>query len=153
MSIRYNSKKDAWLVAVIVVALLLSFIPQIFVLMTPEAMQQGAWVSLVVTVVVWVFVASLIWPLYYEITPSELFIRSGLLHWKIPLASIQRVSPTRNLLASPSLSLDRLRVDYSQNGKARYTLISPKDKPGFLRDLAQYAGDLEVRGEGVVRLA
>ena len=33
------------------------------------------------------------------------------------------------------------------------TLVSHKDKPRFLRDLAQNVGDLEVRDGGVVRLA
>ena len=75
------------------------------------------------------------------------------MHWKIPLASIQRVSPSHDLLASPALSIDRLRVDYRQNGKQRFILISPRDKPGFLRDLAQSAGGLEVREDGIVRLA
>ena len=32
-------------------------------------------------------------------------------------------------------------------------LISPKDKLGFLRDLAQNAGEFELRNDGIVRLA
>jgi Bacterial PH domain len=109
-------------------------------------------VSIVVVVAVWAFVASLIWPLYYEITPTELVVRGGLLHWEIPLSSIQQVRPTHNMLASPALSLDRLRIEYSQNDKTRFMLVSPKDKSGFLRNLAQNAENLELRDDGIVRL-
>jgi len=152
MSIRYPSKKDAWIIAVLAIAFLISLLSLLVTIIIPGALQQGGWVSIVVVVAVWVVVGSFIWPLYYEITQSALLVRSGLLRWQIALDSIQQVSPTRNMLSSPALSLDRLRVEYSQNGKERYILISPKDKPGFLRDLAQYAGGLEVRGDGIVRL-
>ena len=88
----------------------------------------------------------------HEITPTELIVRGGLLHWEIPLSSIQQVLPTHNMFASPALSLDRLRIEYSQKDKTRFMLISPKDKSGFLRKLAQNAGDFELRDDGIVRL-
>ena len=153
MNIRYKSKKDVWLIAIIAVVFLISLISLILTLITPGALQQGGWVSVVLIVVVWAFVASIIWPLYYEITPSELVVRSGFLHWEIPLNSIEHVHPSRNILTSPALSLDRLRIDYLQNGKTRFMLISPKDKTGFLQNLAQNSSELEVRGDGIERLA
>ena len=152
MKIRYKSKKDAWLIVIIAVAFLISLFSLVLTFITPGAIQQDGWVSIVVVVVLWGFIASLIWPLYYEITPSELVVRSGLLHWEIPLSSIQQVLPTHNMLASPALSLDRLRIEYSQKDKTRFMLISPKDKSGFLRNLAQNAGDFELRDDGIVRL-
>lgn len=153
MHIRYKSKKDAWLIGIIAIAFLISLISLVLTFITAGAIQQGGWVSVVVVVVVWAFIASLIWPLYYEITPTELIVRGGLLHWEIPLSSIQQVLPTHNMLASPALSLDRLRIEYSQKDKTRFMLISPKDKSGFLRNLAQNAGDFELRDDGIVRLA
>ena len=153
MKIRYKSKKDAWLIVIIAVAFLISLFSLVLTFITPGAIQQDGWVSIVVVVVLWGFIASLIWPLYYEITSSELVVRSGLLHWEIPLSSIQQVYPSHNMLASPALSLDRLRIEYSRNDKTRFMLISPKDKSGFLTDIAQNAGDFEVRDDGIVRLA
>ena len=120
MNVRYNSKKDAWLIGIIAVAFLITLISLVLTLITPGALQQGGWVSVVVVVVVWAFIASLIWPVYYEITPSDLIVRGGLLHWEIPLSSIQQVRPTHNMLASPALSLDRLRIEYSQNDRTRF---------------------------------
>ena len=139
MNIRYKSKKDAWLIGIIAIAFLISLISLTLTVITPGAIQQGGWVSVVVVAVVWAFIASLIWPLYYEITPTELIVRGGLLHWEIPLSSIQQVRPTHNMLASPALSLDRLRIEYSQKDKTRFMLISPKDKSSFLRNLAHNA--------------
>jgi hypothetical protein len=153
MNVRYHSKKDAWLIAIIAIAFLITLITIVLTLITPGALQQGGWVSIVVVVLVWAFVGSIIFPLYYEITPSVLVVRSGISHWEIPLRSIQQLRPTHNMLTSPALSLDRLRIEYIQNGKTRFMLISPKDKSGFLRDLAQNSAELEVRGDGIVRLA
>ena len=152
MNIRYKSKKDAWLIGIIAIAFLISLISLTLTVITPGAIQQGGWVSVVVVAVVWAFIASLIWPLYYEITPTELIVRGGLLHWEIPLSSIQQVRPTHNMLAYPALSLDRLRIEYSQKDKTRFMLISPKDKSSFLRNLAHNAGDFELRDDGIVRL-
>ena len=152
MQTRYKSKKDAWLIVVIIVAFLISLASLVLIVITPGALQQGGWISALVVVVVWVFILSIIWPLYYEITPSKLVVRSGILHWNIPLISIQSVYPSQNLLASPTLSLDRLRIEYTLQDKTRFMLISPKDKQSFLRDLALNAGDFEQSGEGIVRL-
>jgi len=153
MQTRYNSKIDAWLMIVIIVAFLISLASLILELLIPGALQQGGWISALIVLVVWAFIISLIWPLYYEITPTELVVRSGILHWKIPLDSIQKVSPSQNMLASPALSLDRLRIEYSQHDKTRFMLISPKDKQGFLQNLAQNAGGFEQSDDGIVRLA
>ncbi len=57
------------------------------------------------------------------------------------------------MLASPALSLGRLRIEYTQHDKTRFMLISPKDKQGFLRDLAPNAGDFEQSDDGIVRMA
>ncbi len=142
---RYSSKKDAWIVIVICAALLLSTLGIL------RAFLSGDWVGLITPLVVWVLVVSLAVPLYYEITSSTLIVRSGLLRREIPLASIQRVYPTRNPLSAPAMSLDRLQVDYTKDGQAHFVRISPKDKLGFLRDLAQSAGDLEVRDGSAIR--
>ena len=70
----------------------------------------------------------------YTIDRGVLRARSGPLCWKVPLDQIQSVEATRNPLSSPALSLDRLRIRY---GKGRFILVSPADKPGFLRAIGQ----------------
>jgi hypothetical protein len=68
----------------------------------------------------------------YTLEPTQLLVKSGPMHWVVPLADIQSVEPTRNPLSSPALSLDRLLIRYGKHGKL---MISPADKEGFLREL------------------
>jgi hypothetical protein len=70
----------------------------------------------------------------YTIAAPLLLVRSGPFRWKIPLAEITKVTPTRNPLSSPALSLDRLRIEY---GRGRVCMISPREKDAFLRELRE----------------
>ena len=152
----YRSKKDWWLVAIIaVVAVIaaLQFVWGIYNLLAPNGKAQVGWIMILVSAVTGAVLLGLLYPLYYQITSSDLNIRSGFLRWRIPLASINEVRPTSNPLSSPALSLDRLRVDYRRDGKTKFILISPEDKAGFMRELARSEAGLEVRGERVIRVA
>lgn len=93
------------------------------------------------------------WALYgtgYGFLGSELRIHSGPFVWRVPLADVDRVKPTRNPLSGPAPSLDRLEVRYG--GGRRFVLISPEDKGGFLRALAARAPQLEVDGHSARRV-
>ena len=68
----------------------------------------------------------------YVVADDMLTIVSGPLRWRIPVASIKSVTPTRSLWASPALSLDRLRIVYGRN---RSVLVSPDDKAAFVSAL------------------
>ena len=71
----------------------------------------------------------LFWATRYVVKNNALTIYTGFGKVCIPIESIKSVTPSRNLLASPALSLDRLEISY---GKNQSILISPKDKSGFL---------------------
>jgi hypothetical protein len=68
----------------------------------------------------------------YTLSPTDLVIRSGPFRWRRPIAGITAITPTRNPLSSPALSLDRLRVESRGHGAI---MISPADRAGFLADL------------------
>lgn len=68
----------------------------------------------------------------YTLEPTRLLVKSGPLAWVIPIAEIHGITPTRNPLSSPALSLDRLLIRYSKHGQL---MISPADKEGFLREV------------------
>jgi hypothetical protein len=68
----------------------------------------------------------------YTLTPTELLVRSGPVRWRRPIADITSITPTRNPLSSPALSLDRLRIESRGHGAI---MISPADRAGFLADL------------------
>jgi hypothetical protein len=67
----------------------------------------------------------------YTLEPTVLRVRSGPFSWKVPLADIRSVRPTRNPLSGPALSLDRLKIEHAGG----WLMISPADKEGFLREL------------------
>ncbi len=147
---RYRSKKDTWLVALLCGIVLLLFALCILYLLLPGVPKGAAWLVLILDIALGAFFLALITTTYYEITPAALVVHSVGLHREIPLGAIQQVFPTRNPLTGPALSLDRLQVDYSIDGQARFALISPEDKLGFMQDLAANAQDLEVTTDGRV---
>ena len=63
---------------------------------------------------------------------QQLVVRSGLFKWRISINEIWDITPTSDPIASPALSLDRLRITY---GKNKSVLISPRDKDAFLAEI------------------
>lgn len=70
----------------------------------------------------------------YRVDHDTLNIRSGPFTWTIPLSDIHSVRPSRSLLSSPALSLNRLEIKY---GNGNSILISPQDTTGFLVAIKQ----------------
>ncbi len=148
---RYPSKKDSWIVFVIVapgIALAGVAFYHLFVL---GADNHLTWLVMGIATLYGAIIWTLAYPVYYEITVSHLLIRSGWLKFRIPLSTIEMVRPTRNPLSAPAWSLDRLRIDYKRNNKSRIALISPEDKSRFLRELTQRVGDLEFKDGQAIR--
>ena len=89
----------------------------------------------------------------YVITPSDLVVHCGPFRTTLPLDTIVEVFPTTNSISAPAPSLDRLQINSRKtNGAMRLTLISPKDREGFVRDLASAAPRLRRVGDGALRL-
>jgi hypothetical protein len=91
----------------------------------------------------------LVLPMRYGIGRSELVVRHGVVRRRVPLQTIASVSPTRDPLSSPALSLDRLRIATGPRPRDSI-LISPADRDGFLALLAERAG-LARDGDRLVR--
>lgn len=131
----YPSKKDVWLVGVAAAAVLLPFVQAVYICSRSDA--REAWIPLLVGVSIGAATLLLAYPVCHDLTLLVLEVRSGALYRKqIPLSAIQTVRPTRNPLSAPAWSLDRLRVSYEMDGGEGFVLISPKDKIGFVRELA-----------------
>jgi hypothetical protein len=80
-------------------------------------------------------------------------VKCGFIGWEYAAFSIRdvrSVRPTHNPLASPALSLDRLRVELPIHGDL---LLSPKDKAGFLQALTQINPALQLHNGSLVRAA
>jgi hypothetical protein len=98
----------------------------------------------------------MLWGCYnirYVVTPSDLIVRFGPFRITLPLDMIVEVVPTNDPTSAPAPSLDRLQIkSRRKNGELGYTLISPKDKEGFVCDLANAAPHLRRVGDGSMRL-
>jgi len=126
---RFVSKLDGWLIPVFIIAIagMLAAFVAVLIEDTP------LWIQVIVAVASVVFCALLFAILkstYYVIANGVLRIVSGPFRWSVAISDIVEITPTRNPLSSPALSLDRLKVTY---GKRRYVLVSPADKEGFLK--------------------
>jgi hypothetical protein len=148
----HYSKKDWWLVGATLAAVGIPLtLGLIFLVMVRASGQTGSLLILIGTVT-GVVLLGLTYPLYYQITSSELIVRCGILMRKhIPLASIDQVVPVRNPLSAPAWSLDRLRVDYRQNGASTFIIISPQDKFAFMQELASTDADLKMKDDRLIR--
>lgn len=128
----FRSKIDAWLVVVLVGLLVL----QALVLGSVAFEQKSTTETLVaigVMLLVFAFIGSLLAWTYYSVEGSTLKIVCGVFRFRIPIDQITSITPTRNPLSSPALSLDRLRITYGP--KNRKIMVSPADKAGFVRAL------------------
>ena len=136
---RFVSKRDAWLVAVLWLASLVDFGIAAWLASGPGG--APAWLAPLL-VAVGVFQVDALYRTHYTLDGDTLLIRASFFRWRVPLAAIESIEPTRNPLSSPACSLDRLLIRYGKNR----IMISPLDQAGFLRALAQRAPQVELGG-------
>ena len=140
----HRSKRDAWLVAVLAAAGMLSLGISVMALFEEPAAGLMTLAVLLVAggFVVWTFTRT-----FYVLTATDLLIRSGPFRWSIPLAHVRQVLPTRNPLSSPALSLDRLAIRHASGT----IMISPVDQRRFLEDLVERTPGLVFDGTRAIR--
>jgi hypothetical protein len=85
---------------------------------------------LIFGIILWSFKST-----YYVIEGATLIVKSAFMKWRIDIHHIDEITPTRNPMSSPALSLDRLEIRYRQQGKIRTILVSPNEKRRFLEAL------------------
>lgn len=137
---RFVSKRDAWLVAVLWGASLVDFAVAAGLLLGVRG--APAFVAPLL-LVAGAFQLHALYGTDYRFEGDVLRIRASIFRWRVPLAAIDSVEPTRNPLSSPACSLDRLLLRYG----GKRIMISPADQAGFLRALAARAPQLG--GDGV----
>jgi len=128
---RFNSAKDAAIVGIFLAcsAVLLSVAFQSFQQgWNPGAVIMGGICLATSSFLIWLILGT-----YYTVMPNELRVYSGPFRFKIRIEDITKISASNNLISSPAMSMDRLKIDYSQ----REIYVSPKDKLGFLRLLVR----------------
>ena len=138
-TMRFSSRIDFWLWAVLVFTLGAGA----FALWS--AGLRGSAAAVTTTLVACALAPALLlwlaWATHYELVEHDLLVRSGPFRWRVPLAQIRSVVPSRSVVSAPALSLDRLRIDY---GRASSILISPRDKLRFLSELQRRCPGIDV---------
>ncbi len=126
----YRSKIDQWLFMVLAIASLMAVGACVPLLL------YGSWVEWLTAAFTLALGLGLPWWITlttdYTVTTGFLVIRSGPFHWQVPLRQIKSITRTHSALSSPALSLERLKIDYSDS---RSIMISPEDREKFLADL------------------
>lgn len=126
----YRSRIDVWIAVVLALVIGVSLYTCVELFAVGVG---GSWWILAITLG-----AGIVLPLWlllgtrYTLQPDQLTVRSGPLQWRIPVADISAITPTRSTMSSPALSLDRLRIDY---GPGQWVMVSPRDKQRFIKDV------------------
>jgi len=130
----FVSKISWWLFASILL---------ILVVTSMMAITDGAYIVLIFMLPSLGFIVWLLRSTYYEVQPQAQLLRvvSGPLTWQIPVASIKRIKNSHNVLSSPALSLDRLKIYYNRYDEI---LVSPRDKANFIEALRQLNPQIQV---------
>jgi hypothetical protein len=134
----FASRVDAWLAAIIVVSAVASLFVAGALLMSdvPARMPLAVVLAAIGGVLpLWVMAAT-----RYIVGLGELRIVSGPFRWRVPLREIRAVTPTRNPLSSPALSLDRLRIEY---GRRKWIMVSPRDRQAFVSELRRRGAPID----------
>jgi len=143
----YPSKVDGWLAFLIAIAPIGALSAVIGAFITGEGLAIAFAGALLIAFIY----AGLVFPMRYGISDDAIIVCHGMVRQRIPLADITEVRPSRNLLAAPALSLDRLHITFGR-GVAGFALISPVDQRGFLAELVDRAQLLR-QGDRLVRAA
>jgi hypothetical protein len=148
MTAVFEPKRDTWIVALIWVGALFCVYGALVQFTTPGPLL----LRLVVLLSLGIAAVFMVWILYridYTLTDDDLVIRCGPVRYRVPLARIDCVQPSRNPLSSPAPSLDRLLIKWD-DGRKRI-IISPARKTEFLRELERRCDQLAMEGDGLVR--
>ena len=126
----FRSKIDLWLFLVLAAA---AAVP---LLQTLAALRNGEnWLPhLLIFGLLGGFISWLLLSTKYTVDRDTLLVQSGPFRWRISRNEITGIVPSKSILSSPALSLDRLRIDYAHGRHS--ILISPRDKDGFLKAIA-----------------
>jgi len=143
----FDSKIDWWIAAILVILPLIQLAGGMVALFLGDV--EGSIAATVGLAIVLAIYWLLVIPTRYAIEDDHLLVRFGVVRQRIRYDSIVEVHPTRNLLSSAALSVDRLAIRTGR-GPLNLTLISPLEREEFLAMLT-YKADLIWDGQRWLR--
>lgn len=145
----YRSKRDAWIVIILWLVILVSLASAIYIPFSGTSPLAIVFQEILMLGTAAFCYSILRWT-EYTLKGTDLHVRSGPIRSTIPISDIGQVLPSRSAWSSAALSLDRLQIKLVDSRTAAY--ISPEDKTGFLQDLAARSPDLRFEVDRVVRV-
>lgn len=140
----YRTRVDAWLVVLLLGAAATPLAAAVW--LAVNGRMDGLLLLVIWGTVITSLVLALTVPVRYTLRADELLVRSGWLHWTIPLAELRRVEPTWSPLAGPAWSLRRVRLEW---GRGNFILVSPADRESFIDGIAARCPHLTRVGAGL----
>ncbi len=130
----FSSKKDIWLALIIWGVILLMILINIFG-GEPSGWQIITYNSILGYIISLLIITLLLWLWFgtgYKVEKGLIQIKYGPFSSKVKIEEIKKLSATRNPLAAPALSIDRIEILY---GTYDIAIVSPKNIVGFIQIL------------------
>jgi len=142
---RFETRFDGWLVAVLILAAVIScgYLPALHFL-APDTRPEPPWVSFG-PLVIWLIVLPCMLPQYYVVREDGLFIRQGWRKVLLSYESLIEVQPVQNSMSAAVFSTSRILI-VTQAGK-RF-LIAVAEQERFLDEVSKRCSQLERRSGG-----
>lgn len=137
----FDSRIDYWYFLVTIIAIAaLCFCFYVIPRVSKNQIRSTSYVLFLITILpmmvlpIWLALTT-----KYSFSENLLSIRSGPFSWEVNIESIESVSSSNSLRASPALSLDRLRIVYDDD---KSVMVSPSDKNAFILELTRRGVDV-----------
>ena len=129
----FESRRDGWLMVIlggsaVIDIVIAAFLTGADMPLLPKALTIGVLLASGV-LILWIMRGT-----RYTVDREALTAYCGPFRWRVPLAEIHDIEPTRSPVSSPALSLDRMKISY---GNGRTLLVSPADKERFRNALGR----------------
>ncbi len=142
---RFETRYDKWLVAVLIAAGLIAFGVPLALYFTQAAGGGQLWVFFFAPLVL-LLVVSLTYPQYYELRDQDLFIRQG---WKkvvLPYRGLRELRAETGFLSAPVFSTRRIYVTAVPGGEF---ILALAEEDRFLSEVQRRAPQLERVNSGL----
>jgi hypothetical protein len=143
---RVPARIDVWVVLLVVLALLAVALIVAPLLLDPRVAAGAKWLVGSLGVGALLLTLGMAVPVRYTLEPQGLTVRAGLLRLRFAYRDIVRADRVLSPLSGPAWSLVRVRVALDGGG---WVEIAPRDREGFMLELARRAPHLKVAPRGL----
>jgi membrane protein YdbS with pleckstrin-like domain len=118
-----------WMVPLMIVVVYVCYVDIVTKFQQGEVLE--GWIAVGVVLLVALLFPAIIIPCRYTFLDDGLLIQSGLIKKKIDYHLMRDVTPSRNPLSAPALSLRRVKIKFDRG----FALVSPKRRDEFIVEL------------------